>query len=68
MADVKHTPKVGDILRDGDGPQSFVIVEKVGPEGLTVRSCHADGRVWWPFSRIIPNDGGAARATEGSAT
>lgn len=64
MNDVKRMPAVGDVLRDGWG--SFVLVEKVGHEGLTVRSCDAEGRVWWPFPRIIPNDGGAARATEGS--
>lgn len=56
MSDVKHTPAVGDILQDPEmntGPYSFVVVEKVGPEGLTVRSCNARGRVWWPFPRII---------------
>lgn len=66
MNDVKRTPAVGDVLRDGWG--SFAFVEKVGPEGLTVRSCDSEGRVWWPFPRIIPHDDGAARATEGSAT
>jgi len=56
MSGTQHTPAVGDILPDGEKPAgqfSFMVVEKIGPEGLTVRSCDADGRVWWPFSRVI---------------